>query len=356
MNLDFTHLYIKGNDGNIREWRIGVDNYTIVIWHGVLGGSLQMVTEEVPEGKAGRTREDQIMSRLASRISRRIDMGYTRNLDEAMNNKATNRLGLFKPMLAQPFKNVPKFNPYGAFVQRKYDGNRCIIGKVAGEIVCYSRNGKLIAADLSHITSDLVLEEGDFLDGELYCHGEKLQTIVSWIKRDQESTKRLKYHVYDLISDDPYGKRLIHLVRKVQGDNAEIVPTEIVDGMEKIMDLHKVYLLEGYEGTIIRWSDSGYEDGKRSKSLIKLKSWMDDEFLVVNIHESKDGWAILECDVDEDTGQTFRVSAPGSIAEKIEILENSIDYIGKMVTVEYSALTIEGKPFHPVAKVFRDYE
>ena len=34
----------------------------------------------------------------------------------------------------------------------------------------------------------------------------------------------------------------------------------------------------------------GYEDGKRSGSLIKLKDWLDQEFKIVDVSASADGW------------------------------------------------------------------
>jgi ATP-dependent DNA ligase len=103
----------------------------------------------------------------------------------------------------------------------------------------------------------------------------------------------------------------------------------------------------GYEGLIIRQGEYGYEDGKRSRSLIKVKKCFDDEFLVVDIHESVDGWAILECAVDNE--ETFRVSAPGSMADKFYVALSKDEYIGRFVTVEYFEITNAGKPFHPVA-------
>ena len=64
MNVSPTELYIKGNDGNIRVWGIGVEDWTIVMEYGVVNGSMIRKTENVLEGKAGRTRKEQIMSRI----------------------------------------------------------------------------------------------------------------------------------------------------------------------------------------------------------------------------------------------------------------------------------------------------
>lgn len=344
-------LYTKDNKGAFREWEIAQDNNEIVIRFGQVGGAIQEKREYVPHGKANRTLQEQIDLQMNSRISRQKDKGYVSTMEEASRG-ATNQLGLKKPMLAQRFDKV-NANFYDVLLQHKYDGNRCCITKRGGKIIAYSRNGKIIPADISHITNGLKLDEGQIIDGELYCHGEKLQTIVSWIKRTQDNTRRLKFHAYDLMSDKAYDKRMHDLVDIIgMHNNVEFVPTVRASGIDQIMQYHKNSILRGYEGTIIRLPDYGYEDGKRSRSVIKLKSFEDAEFEVVDIHESKDGWAILECITDE--GVSFRVTSPGSMEEKIEIMNLADEYIGQTVNVEYAQLTKDGVPFHPVATGFRD--
>lgn len=98
----------------------------------------------------------------------------------------------------------------------------------------------------------------------------------------------------------------------------------------------------------------GYEDGKRSGSLIKLKAWEDQEFPIVDITASADGWAILNCLAPN--GKPFTVSCPGDVPFKRYVLMNKDKFIGKDVTVQFAYWTEEGKPFHCVATAIRDYE
>jgi DNA ligase 1 len=346
-----TKLYIKDNKGSMREWSIGQDEQDIVIRFGQVGGAIQEKREHVPYGKVNRTIEEQIELQISSRISRQRDKGYVDSIEEAKKGP-TNQLGLRKPMLAQRLDRVI-VNLNDVLIQKKYDGNRCCITRQNGMIVPYSRNGKIIAADLSHITRHLKLDEGQTIDGELYCHGEKLQTIVSWIKRDQPDTKRLKFHAYDLMDDRHYDARMYDLIDILGTQtNSEFVPTVRASGMEQIMRYHRNAIADGYEGTIIRLPGFGYEAGKRSRSLLKLKTFLDSEFEVVDIHESKDGWAILECEIPD--GGTFRVTAPGTMEDKIEVFYNAEFYIGETVHVEFAYYTKDGKPFHPVATAFRN--
>ena len=351
MDTEEQILYIRDNTGSMREWAISAEGNVITIRYGQSGGSMQYQTEIVEEGKATRTVDEQIMSRMASRISKQRDKGYSPSLTEAAAaERPTNAIGMPKPMLAQKISKVRDIVYDDAVVQPKFDGNRCLIYCRDGVNYAYSRQGKRVEA-IDHILNDIVLPEGYILDGELYCHGQPLQTIVSWIKRKQEDTKRLRYHVYDIVSNLPYTLRS-RLIRELPiGESISPVYGESVGSYEDVLAAFREYRADGYEGAILRWGSSGYEDGKRSKSLVKIKEWNSDEFVVVDIRASKDGWAVLECLAFN--GERFGVSAPGTIFFKRDILQNKEEYIGKFVTIEYANLTKDGIPFHPVAINFR---
>ena len=338
------NLYLKDNRGDIRHWTIWYDDDELVIKHGLLRGAMQEKREHV-EVKGKNTLKEQIMSRIASRCSKMRDKGYVSSVALAMKGKATNAAGLPKPMLAQPIKNADVSGTW--YTQYKYDGHRCIAYKRGGIMHAYSRNGKPITTipdildRLHHRT-----EEGQFLDGELYIHGLSLQKIASLVKRKQFESRDLQYKMYDVMIDEPYGERL----NLIEGNWPEMVaPTiHMGDYSKEALDAARAL---GYEGLIVRLDDRGYEDGKRSKSLIKIKKFEDDEFQVVGIHSSVDNWAILECRAK--SGKPFNVSAPGSIRTREQILKDSHKYIGERVTVEYSNITKDGVPFHPVALRFR---
>lgn len=344
-------MYCRDNNGAIREWSIHRDEFDIVIRHGVMGGSMQEKRESVTEGKGGRDLDEQIMSMMASRIHRQLDKGYVNSVHR-VGDKATNALGLHKPMLAQPLKNVKAIDFKDAFIQHKFDGNRCLVTKHKGEIIAYSRNGKR-QMNIEHILDELrhQIFEGETFDGELYCHGQSLQTIVSWIKRKQENNIKVRYHIYDVITNSPYKERFARLEKLFKGRYFEVVPTYRVDSLEAVQSFYRAARAEKYEGAIVRWGSFGYEDGKRSKSLVKVKGWIDEEFVVMGIMPSKDGWARLKCYKD---GNLFTVSAPGSMPEKYEVMENVDKYIGRPVRVEYAFLTKDGVPFHPVATDWRN--
>jgi ATP-dependent DNA ligase len=208
---------------------------------------------------------------------------------------------------------------------------------------------------IGHIIDSMIIPEGVTLDGELYHHGTHLQTISSWVKRKQASTFKLKYICYDAIVPGNYMDRLAILKTIQLGDNAVLAQTTV--GGTTYAGINQM-LAEarrlGYEGLIIRPHGYQYEDGKRSKGLIKVKTWMDEEFRVVRIEASTDGWAVLRCALNDDTGRTFGVSAPGDIPTRERVLTNKQEYIGKSVKVEFACYTVEKKPFHPVAICWRE--
>lgn len=360
MNREKETLYIKDNKKKIRCWSIEVEDNLIIITHGEMGGTMQVKTEVVPYGKGGRNRAEQIVSRVESRIHDQMKKGYVYSLKEAeVSIGAVNLLKLPKPMLAKKFNDVPNVDLETSFIQRKYNGHRCLITKQNGKVFAYSRQGLIIPA-VEHITDEIAvhIDDGEIIDGELYHHGTKLQTISSWIKRKQPETRNLSYIMYDCIMNEPYKARLDRLCQIQTFDNLFVAPTKYAyEGFSVKSELEQ-YLAEGYEGVMIRQGNHVYEAGKRSGSLIKLKKILggvghEEDFEVIDIHESIDGWAILECRMQD--GQTFRVTAPGTMEDKYEVANNPEMYIGQFVNVEYFDTTASGKPFHAVAIRFVDY-
>lgn len=342
-------ILYKNHANSIGYWKIWSKENVIHIMHAVtLGGSPVHHTETVHEGKQGRSVLQQVQHRIQSRINKQMDKGYVTTKEEA-SKPPTNALNFLQPMLAQPLKRV-LIDVNKHLVQLKYNGHRCLVTKHEGDIIAYSRQGKLIDT-IPHILEKIDIPEGVTLDGELYCHGQSLQTIASWAKRAQEDTKRLMYVVYDVISVESYLDRYEWL-KEQKFWNLPIIlsPTwhlknELTDELRRAKNEH-------YEGLILRNETGGYQPGRRSKFLVKVKSCMDAEYPVVDVIPSKDNWGILVCMLPN--GDTFKTSAPGTIAQKKEVLQNKENYIGKDVTVEFAEYTKDNVPFHCVATGWRD--
>jgi len=357
-----TELYAKDNSnlmqdgtGRMRVWSVEILDDGILIRHGLLGGAMQEKHEPIIEGLATRTIEEQIESRAKSRISKKIDSGYCESFEEAQNKPRTNSLGFKKPMLAAKFVDCKKIDYSDLFIQYKYDGNRMLVRNENGTNVAYTRNGKIIDT-IPEIIEGMIIPEGMTIDGEIYCHGESLQTIVSWVKRRQANSLKLRYHAYDVMIDKHYKTRLMILNNIELGDFAEVVPTNRYKhetGMPITDQLNEAIRL-GYEGLILRQNDCGYETGKRSKSLIKVKKFHDDEFRIIGVHLSKDNLPMLDLVTDE--GIHFKATMPGSMIQKEEHYTNRENLIDKYCHLEYSQITKDRKPFHGTATAILNHK
>lgn len=340
-------LYKKDNKGKIRVWSIMANPEGMTVNYGQMGGAMTAKHVPVYTNQSGRSFGAQVDLEMNQRISEQMDKGYVISLEEAKEGKATNSLDLPLPMLAQPIKSMrPNSDWY--YMQYKYDGMRCLIHNGPSGLTAYSRKSQPIET-IRHIKNQLKLPEGVTVDGELYAHGQPLQNIMSWVKRFQHDTLYLHYVIYDIVSDKGYVDRLkmIKEIENNSGEQVKAAPTKVLDDRSRL-SMHMVEAKGlGYEGLILRDPWVGYETGKRSQSLVKVKTVEDDEFLIHDIKESKDGHAILCCD-------GFSVIAPGTHEYKRYIYQHPNEFIGRHVRVEYANKTKDGVPFHPVATNISD--
>jgi len=342
MRENETILYGKGVYGT-KIWRIWSEGGTINI---EANGAFYQ--EEIAQGLAGRSLQEQVKLRIDARIRSKLDDGFKRNESE-LGKVITNQLGLARPMLATHLKDV-RFKINGDdYIQPKLDGHRCLMhdGKA------YSRAGRPIEA-IPEIAGSMPVTEYA-IDGELYAHGYPLQSISSWAKRRQKDTLRLKYHVYDvMIPDTTFEERHEYLKSlKFNVNFVEIVPTSRIKDVGGITRAFKIYKQDqGYEGAIVRPLSGKYESGKRSKTLIKVKSRFEDEFECIDIIPTKWGWGNLVLKTKE--GLPFKTPAPGTLAEKTRQLINKELFVGRFITCEFAEWTKEKIPFHCVAMRWRE--
>lgn len=352
-------LYSKDNAGSIRVWSIHHDEDHIYMTSGKYGGEEIEKSELVKFGLAGRTREQQIEMRINSRVNKKLDSGYVRSLKDAKNNIRVNTLGYQKAAKCSRWDEEYKSIPYDeTYIQPKLNGHHCSIINDGGQLVAYSNGGKLITT-IDHILEGIELKVGQAIEGELYVHGVILQTISSWVRKFQPDTLRLRFYCYDIVSDECYSERYKMLKQIDFGDNAEFLETTLVIGKFDIIPIIKQYVKRGFEGAVVRLLGYAYKAGARSKGMIKVKTMhfsdefkIDDEFLVIDIIPSKDGWAKLVCETEH--GQTFTTSCHGTMDYKMKVMKNKNHYIGKHVRGEFAEWTKDKKPFHFVAQCWRD--
>lgn len=355
------NLYKKDQKGSIRIWSVEKVDNGLLFEYGLLNGEIQFNDEPISVGLAGRTVEEQIESRMNSRIQSKLDSGYCKSLEEAEKGIKLNAMGHKKPMLAERFDKMKKINYESIHIQNKLNGHRCLIVNDCGEMVAYSRNGKQILT-IDHIMQQMTIPEGMVIDGELYCHGmplQKISSIVRNVKNADKINHNLKFICYDVISKENYLQRYEIIKSLSLGAYAEIIDSFVFSSAdnpnEYILNKLDEVVKNGYEGLMLRQDCFPYEDGKRSKSLIKVKKFIDEEFEVFDITNSVDGWAILHLK-SKITNKPFKATAPGNVFDKRNVAANKASFIGKKVNIKYLELTVDGVPSHPVATMWREIE
>lgn len=372
-------LYAPTKTGNVKTWKCNVTAHPnnpdtgpavlTITSQTKLDGKPVGRSETIMKGKnLGRSNEttpyEQAVSEAESRYRKKLDQGYKTEIPTDTSKANDNALGHPKPMLAHPIDKVKNVE-FPAFWQAKLDGHRAIVTKQNGEMHMYSRQGKPITS-MTHILDHLAdkVDEGMYLDGELYVHGEILQNIGSLIKKKQPGSERVEYHVYDIIlPDTPYAERSKILWGRGLNEGVSpvvVVPTVHIQTMAQAQHLTEIAIEEGYEGGILRTPDDGYLAGFRSRTLLKIKKFDDSEHTIVDVIEGKDRVvndvdlkvAVFVCETPE--GVRFECTAFGDMHEKDRIWHEREKYLGKILTVKHSGYTKDKKPWHPVALRLRE--
>jgi len=394
--VEFPELKGEAISGKTKIWGILVENRGdgfgwIVTHHGYEDGKIMVLEKCIKEGKnKGKLNETtpfhQAVLEARATWQKKKDSGYTEKTTpsksasgecssvtaEAISPSRAVAVGLDVPlpMLAHDFNKRGKSIVFPCYVQRKYDGTRCIAIPGKG---LFSRNRKQYP-NLQHIQAEIDMlgkESGIILDGELYSDELTFQEIVGLVRvqtiRKEHTAKlpKIKFHCYDIIDLEgkmPYMSRKIMLdsLFKKLGpfDSLRLVESEICNSCDDLKGLHDKYVSEGFEGIMLRNTKGVYAIGHRSTDLQKYKEFQDAEYCVQDFTQgegSERGCVIWLCR-DGPTNRIFACRPRGSHEERRALYLRAKEFIGKMLTVRFQELTDDGLPRFPVGIEFRDYE
>lgn len=366
----FPTIYKRTTKGKVQQWTIELNKNKFRTISGQVDG--KKVTSEYTIcyskniGKANETSDnEQALLEVQALIKKKLESGYSESID--MIDSISENINAV--MLAKNYEDNKDKIIFPAYIQPKLDGMR---NKTSIKGM-YSRNGKIITSS-PHVYNELktILESNDIIfDGELYNHDLKhdFNKIISLCKKTKptqesikESKELIQYYIYDIISNDKFSDRykiLQTLFKKHLKNNKyiKLLKTYEVNSYEEIEKYYEEFLDDGYEGAIIRLN-TPYEN-KRTKSLLKLKSSMDDEFEIVDVIEGEGNRSGMAGNVVcklHDNINTFNPSVKGDRDYCRNLLINKKKYIGKKATIEFQNYTPAGIPRHPRMKVIRDYE
>ena len=356
-------LYKRAVNGKINEHTIEIENNcfrtisgyndgvkTTSEWTCCAGKNIGKKNETTPEQQA--------LAEAQAMWTKKLELGSYESIDDIDTPK------FFNPMLAHKFEDYKDKITYPVFSQPKLDGIRCIV-RVDG---MWSRNGKKIisAPHIYEAMKPLFETNPDLVfDGELYADkfANDFNAICSLVKKTkptsadlEKSKESIQYHIYDLPScSGTFTQRNKALIDIGVPRGCVIVTTDKVNNENELMRCYSAYVDWGYEGQMIRL-DKEYES-KRSKSLLKHKSFVDEEYIILDVVEgegNKTGM-VGSFVFESKTGHIFNSSPKFNWEECKVMWNNKNELIGKSATVKYFNLTPDGVPRFPyVIKIDRE--
>lgn len=353
-------LYKRAVNGKINEWTVEVENNcfrtisgyndgvkTTSEWTCCAGKNIGKKNETTPEQQA--------LAEAQAMWTKKLELGSYESIDDIDTPK------FFNPMLAHKFEDYKDKITYPVYSQPKLDGIRCIV-RADG---MWSRNGKKIvsAPHIYEAMKPLFETNPDLIfDGELYADkfANDFNAICSLVKKTKptnddlkKSAESIQYWIYDVPSEPGvFTKRInvldILTLKSALPNCCIIVPTVEVKNENDLHSYYDIYVgRQGFEGQMIRL-DKEYES-KRSKSLLKHKSFIDEEYTILDVVEgegNKTGM-VGSFVFRSKTGHIFNSSPKYSWDECKELWKQRQELIGKSATVKYFNLTPDGVPRFP---------
>ena len=243
---------------------------------------------------------------------------------------------------------------------RKLDGCRCITIIEDGDVKFFSRNGKefnTLDVLKENLLSIVGMKRSVVLDGEICITdgkgSEDFSSVMKEIRKKGHTIKNPKYYVFDMLTVEEFfskkskrtlRERLDVLVQDFPLDNNVIKQLEqYIVSENSFAEMQDNVKEEGWEGLIVR-KDAPYK-GKRSKDLLKVKKFFDDEYKVIDIetgpftHSVKGKGQVTEdmltAVIIKHKGYKVSVGSGFSIEQRKEFLKDPKKIIGKTITVQY---------------------
>lgn len=247
----------------------------------------------------------------------------------------------------------------GWYVSRKLDGVRCLaMIDENGEVKFFSRSGKEFTTlgNLETAIRKLGLKN-TVLDGEVCIidenGNEDFQGIIKEIKRKDHTIQNPYYYMFDQLtmeefidktSTRTFKQRLDSLTVKLNDVDSQyfsVLPQHRSDDTV-FADMIKQSKDGGWEGLMLR-KDAPYQ-GKRSSDILKVKSFHDAEYIVVDIENTVNRVIVEGREIEEEMlknvviehkGHRVQVGSGFSLEQKRHYYKHPEEILGKQITVQY---------------------
>ena len=284
----------------------------------------------------------------------------TRTAAKLINKALPNFIPEFSVALADVY--APKLVSWKDewYVSRKLDGVRCIaVIDDLGNPTLYSRTGKEFHT-LDVVASDVrkLKLRNQVLDGELCLvnedGNEDFQGIMKQLKKKDHTIANPSYKVFDFLNLDEFNSKvgernlsqrlkcLSETFPEDSNSTLSVLEQEIVQDDGHFENWISKSKENGWEGCMLR-KNTAYK-GKRSKDLLKCKSFYDNEYEVLSTETGqfryvKDGSEteeeMLSAVIIKHKGHEVRVGSGWSVEQRQEYFKNPEGIIGKLICVQY---------------------
>jgi DNA ligase-1 len=286
----------------------------------------------------------------------------TRAGDKIINKAIPDHIPEFSVALADKYE--PKLVDWKDewYVSRKIDGARCIgIVDSNGDTTFYSRTGKefdtlaVVRGGIKALNITDVVFDGELClvddDGN-----EDFQGVMKQLKKKDHTIPNPSFKIFDMLTHDefyskkgeqnrPYSIRYNNL-REVMRDNTcaclSVLGQELIKDDDHFAEWTKRGNDYGWEGVMLR-ADEPYK-GKRSKDLLKVKKFFDNEYKVIDTEMGdfryvKDSaeWeeTMLSCVMIQHKNNIVRVGSGFTIEQRQEFYQDPSKILGKVILVQY---------------------
>jgi DNA ligase-1 len=286
----------------------------------------------------------------------------TRAGDKIINKAIPDHIPEFSVALADKYE--PKLVDWkdGWYVSRKIDGARCIcVVDSDGNSTFYSRTGK--SFETLGVVSGGIKALGVVnvvFDGELCLvdddGNEDFQGIMKQLKKKDHTILNPSFKIFDMISHDefytkkgeknrPYSIRYNNLKQVMRHNTCtclSVLGQELIKDDNHFAEWTKRANDYGWEGVMLR-ADKPYK-GKRSKDLLKVKKFFDDEYEVIDTemgpfryvkNSAEYEETMLSCVSIQHKNNIVRVGSGFTIEQRQEFYQDPSKILGKIITVQY---------------------
>jgi len=207
--------------------------------------------------------------------------------------------------LANKYDDKKTYNTEFFYCSPKLDGERCYISKKTNTILSRTNNQFFGFDHIRDILLDVLKKfKLDLIDGELYRHGWKFETIHSVISKrknlseeDIEKKMQISFNIFIVFKEEMTRvqealatmeeiKEYLNSKEEYKRYVTVVQNFEIKNDVNEIRSTTEKFIENGFEGCMLRNPEVPY-DFKRSDALLKVKLFKEGDFVILDFKEGE---------------------------------------------------------------------